>query len=67
MIYDEQKDIRDIRNALLRDSDYTQLSDAPLTNEKKDEWVEYRQTLRDIPQTYEKIEDIIWPQKPGKE
>ncbi|MEZ9439489.1 phage tail assembly chaperone [Vibrio atlanticus] len=26
---------------------------------------QYRQTLRDIPQTYTKPEDVVWPQKPS--
>ena len=39
---------RRIRERLLRDSDWTQLPDSPLTPEKKAEWVLYRQALRDI-------------------
>lgn len=30
----------------LKNSDYTQLPDVPLSEEKKQEWVTYRQTLR---------------------
>ena len=36
------------RDALLNQSDWTQGSDSPLSNSKKDEWKTYRQALRDI-------------------
>lgn len=39
------------RNGLLRESDWTQFNDSPLSAEKKLEWVTYRQTLRDITNT----------------
>ena len=43
--------IRDIRLSLLEQSDiYFSLSDYPITEEKKEEWKIYRQTLRDIPE-----------------
>ena len=29
------------------------------------QWSAYRQNLRDIPQTYSKVEDINWPTKPS--
>jgi hypothetical protein len=41
--------IRLIRNGLLTDSDWTQISDAPLTIEKREEWKQWRQYLRDLP------------------
>lgn len=37
------------RNALLATTDWTQLADAALSAEKKAEWVQYRQALRDLP------------------
>lgn len=55
------------RDYLLLMSDYTQLSDNGLTDEKKAEWRTYRQALRDLPQTYESAtdkSDITWPTKP---
>lgn len=39
------------RNGLLRESDWTQFNDSPLSAENKLEWVTYRQTLRDITNT----------------
>tara|TARA_B110000285_G_C14896465_1_gene501105 strand:- start:335 stop:706 length:372 start_codon:yes stop_codon:yes gene_type:complete len=40
--------IRDIRISLLRESDIYLLADYPITEEKKEEWKIYRQSLRDI-------------------
>jgi len=42
---------RDTRNQLLSDSDWTQMSDSPLTDEAKALWVTYRTALRDITST----------------
>ena len=39
------------RNDLLKQSDWTQLPNNPLTSEKQEEWAVYRQQLRDIPET----------------
>ena len=39
------------RNGLLRESDWTQFNDSPLSAEKKLEWATYRQALRDITNT----------------
>ena len=39
--------IRD-RNSLLFASDWTMLPDVPLSEEKRNEWIAYRQQLRDI-------------------
>ena len=46
-----EKWFREIRNALLLDSDWTQFTDSPLTDAKKTEWKTYRQALRDMPTT----------------
>jgi hypothetical protein len=40
--------IRWIRNAGLKNSDWTQLPDSPLSEDKKQEWAVYRQQLRDL-------------------
>jgi hypothetical protein len=39
------------RNRELTASDWTQVPDSPLSDEKKDAWRVYRQTLRDFPNT----------------
>jgi hypothetical protein len=45
--------VREHRNKLLAESDWTQTIDAPLTEEKQAEWATYRQALRDLPSTVE--------------
>jgi hypothetical protein len=52
------------RNKLLVMSDYTQLSDSPLTEDQKQAFVNYRQTLRDIPQQKSFPYDVSFPEKP---
>jgi hypothetical protein len=52
-----------IRNFLLTQTDWTQVSDNALTQEEKDAWAIYRQALREI--------DIqnphpVWPTPPSK-
>lgn len=53
--------IKSQRNALLAESDWTQLSDVSITN--KDQWITYRQALRDITTQTDPF-NIIWPSKP---
>jgi len=60
---DKWNSIRNQRNTLLYDCDWTQLPDSPLTNEKKQEWATYRQALRDITLQVNP-DNIIWPTKP---
>jgi hypothetical protein len=56
--------IKLMRNNLLQSSDWTQLPDVPLTEEKKQEWREYRQELRKMGRI-ETIQDEF-PIKPSK-
>lgn len=56
--------IRLKREPLMNETDWTQMPDAPLTPEKKKEFVYYRQKLRDIPNSYSYPDDVIWPEKP---
>ena len=56
-------EIRDNRNTLLSDSDWTQFQDSPITGSKLTEWQTYRQSLRDIT-TQENPYNISWPTKP---
>lgn len=56
--------IRLRRNTKLDESDWTQLLDAPLTTTKQDEWKVYRQSLRDIPQTFASPDKVVWPDEP---
>ena len=57
--------VRSIRNSRLRASDFTQIADAPLTAEKKTEWLSYRQALRDLPQNTVNPFDVTWPTQPS--
>jgi len=56
--------IRKQRNQLLKDSDYIMFPDITITTEKKQEWETYRQSLRDIPQTFSNPDDVTYPDKP---
>ena len=53
--------IRQTRNTLLKLSDWTQMPDNGLSDEKRTEWKTYRQALRDITTT----SPIVWPTKPN--
>lgn len=37
------------RNKLLAESDFSQMADVPMADEKRAEWSVYRQALRDLP------------------
>lgn len=54
--------IREKRNALLIESDWTQLPDVPESIKLK--WSIYRQSLRDVPQQDAFPDNITWPEKP---
>lgn len=53
------------RNAMLANSDWTQLPDVALTAEQKAEWAVYRQALRDVPAQTGFPKNINWPEMPG--
>lgn len=57
-------ELRRQRNQLLAQSDWTQLADAPLTQEQKNAWAAYRQTLRDVPLSFSTPEEVAWPATP---
>ena len=46
-IEDKQKEVRAIRNDYLSKYDFTQLVDAPFTEQEKEKYAQYRQYLRD--------------------
>lgn len=64
--FNEKKwsDMRRKRDQLLKDTDFTQLSDCPLSSSVKAAYVSYRQALRDLPETIEDIDNFTWPEKP---
>lgn len=57
-------EIRKYRDHLITQTDWTQMSDAPLNDDKKVEFATYRQALRDIPQNVGDPDDVVWPEKP---
>ena len=57
--------LRTKRNALLVSSDWTQGNDTPLDGGAKTSWAEYRQLLRDLPETHASDPDaVVWPEAP---
>ena len=59
--------LRSKRNSILASSDWTVLSDSPLSAELKTAWLEYRQDLRDITEglnTEAKVKAVVFPDKP---
>ena len=59
--------LRQRRNSLLSSSDWTVLSDSPLTTTEKTAWKTYRQALRDITEnltTAEQVNAVEFPAKP---
>jgi hypothetical protein len=54
--------IRNQRNQLLKDSDWTQVLDAPIN---RNLWAEYRQQLRNVPNQPGFPWNIVWPEQPG--
>jgi hypothetical protein len=59
--------LRSKRNSLIASSDWTVLSDSPLSETEKTTWLEYRQDLRDITEglnTEAKVKAVVFPDKP---
>lgn len=56
------KEVRDERNKLLSECDWTQALDTPAS--VRDVWAAYRQALRDVPQQSGFPLNITWPVKP---
>ena len=60
-------EIRQKRNSRLLETDWTQINDSALSDSKKEEYKIYRQSLRDIPQTYrvDGYGAVVWPASPS--
>lgn len=61
-------EIREKRLIMLKESDWTQLPDSPLTDAQKAEWQTYRQALRDVPinnSSVTSLEEVVWPTEPA--
>jgi hypothetical protein len=57
--------MKDQRNLLLMQSDWTQVVDSALTDSKKAEWATYRQQLRDFPETWSPADTVNFPDQPS--
>lgn len=69
LAYDESGDpdvlaarLRNHRNRLLSESDWTQLDDAPVD---RDAWKIYRQALRDLPAAWKPGPTVTLPEEPS--
>ena len=56
--------VRSQRNGMLAAEDWTQLDDAVLGDHTAEDWQAYRQLLRDIPQNYSRVSEVVWPEDP---
>ena len=61
--FDDAKAMTMEQKKRLLDSDYTQLPDAPFTEEQKIAWAVYRQALRELNNLPE-WPDVLWPIHP---
>ena len=56
--------VRSRRDGQLRGSDWTQIGDASLGDHTAEEWATYRTALKQIPQTYSRVSEVVWPESP---
>ena len=59
------REIRQKRNLLLTNSDWTQYPDCPLNAEQKTAWTTYRQALRDLPAQSGFPLNVVFPEQPS--
>lgn len=62
----EWEQVRILRDQLLAKSDVNVLPDrwTVMTAEVQQAWTDYRQALRDIPQTFSDPAEVVWPEEP---
>jgi hypothetical protein len=58
-------ELRKMRTKALVESDWTQIRDVTLSEEKVNEWIAYRQALRDLPSNTEDPTNPVWPEAPN--
>lgn len=59
------RQIRSQRDKLLRECDFTQMPDYPITAALRGEWRSYRQALRDLPEIATDLASVAWPAPPS--
>ena len=57
------KEIRKKRDALLSKTDWTQMTDTALPQQKQEAYRIYRQALRDVPEQEEFPYNVVWPEE----
>ena len=57
--------MRQWRDILLMQSDWTQMADSPLSETKRNEWKVYRQALRDFPDGWTPADTANFPDQPS--
>lgn len=58
------ENVRQLRNHLLQQSDWTDLPHAPLSESQKQRWQAYRQRLRDLTNSFDPLKLPEWPVPP---
>ena len=56
--------LRKIRNQKIAETDWRATIDYP--GDDQAAWLEYRQALRDITNTYTSLDNVVWPVPPGE-
>jgi hypothetical protein len=59
------EEIRSVRNRALTDSDFVVLMHTEKSVDVPQEWIDYRQALRDLPAQEGFPDNISWPTKPS--
>ncbi|CAH9055093.1 hypothetical protein PSECIP111951_01171 [Pseudoalteromonas holothuriae] len=57
--------VKAIRDAHLKATDWVVVKHQEIGEALPEEFTQYRQTLRDIPQTFDNPDEVVWPQKPS--
>lgn len=57
-------DLRPWRDRELAACDWVTLADVQIAPDLKDQWLSYRQQLRDLPATYPDASQVVWPNPP---
>ena len=58
------EDLRHERNQKLADCDWVVVKATEMGEEVPADWKLYRQALRDITNSYQSLDNVVWPQKP---
>ena len=57
-------EMRRMRDDMLKQSDWTQMPDSPLSDSDREAWATYRQALRDFPDTWSPAPTVDFPDPP---